>query len=351
MKVRIIDIAKKAGVSAGTVDRIIHQRGKCSDDAIEKVNKAIDEMGYEPDISARNLALKKVLHFVCLVSDPNEIKYWYRPIAGMEKAIKELAFFKVKVDIIYFSIRALSFREAYQKALKMRVDGLIYAPLFFEESKIFAEELHQNNIPFIHLNIYQRELNPLCFIGQDSIQAGRLAASLCELGLGDNEQVLIAYISGIHQEYSHINSRIEGFLHFFAEQGLPMKQISQFQLEIDENDKGYEVLFKDYIDSSPKVRVIFVPNSRAYRIANLLKKFKIKGITIIGFDALEDNVKFLNQGYIQFLIAQQSKNQGYQSLMMLFKALFRKENIVKEQYLPIDILCKENVDFYSGKMV
>lgn len=351
MKVRIIDIAKKAGVSVGTVDRIIHQRGKCSDKAIEKVKQAIDEMGYEPDMSARNLALKKVLHFVCLMPDPTAEKYWYRPIAGMEKAIKELAFFKVKVDIIHFSICASSFREAYHKVLDMRVDGVVYPPLFFEESKIFADKLHQNIIPFIHLNIYQRELNPLCFIGQDSFQAGRLAASLCEMGLKDNEQVLIAYVSRIHQEYSHIGLRIEGFLQFFAEQGLPMKQISQFQLEIDENDIGYEAQFKDYIDSSPDIRIIYVPNSRAHRIANLLKKFNIKGITIIGFDALEDNIDFLNQDYVQFLIAQQSKNQGYLSLMMLFKALFRKEKIDKVHFLPIDILSKENVNFYSGRMV
>lgn len=350
MKVRIIDIAKKAGVSAGTVDRIIHQRGKCSDKAIEKVSRAIEELGYEPDITARNLALKKVLHLVCLMPDPNETEYWSRPIAGIEKAIKELAYYKVKVDIVRFSIRASSFREACQKVLKMELDGVVYTPLFFEESRKFAEKLAQNNVPFIHLNIYQRELNPLCFIGQDSIHAGRLAASLCKMGLKENEQVLIAYISRVQQEYSHIDSRIEGFLQFFAEHGLPLKQISQFQLEIDENDKEYETLFKDYMESSPNIRIIYVPNSRAYRVATLLKKFKIEGVTIVGFDAIEDNVNFLNQGYIQFLIAQQSKNQGYQSIMMLFKALFRKEKIDKEYYLPIDILNKENVDFYAGRM-
>ncbi len=39
MKIRIVDIAKKAGVSAGTVDRIIHERGKEKEEAEVEENK------------------------------------------------------------------------------------------------------------------------------------------------------------------------------------------------------------------------------------------------------------------------------------------------------------------------
>ncbi len=351
MNVRIIDIAKKAGVSAGTVDRIIHQRGKCSDKAIVKVNQAIEELGYEPDMMARNLALKKVLNIVCLMPNPDETEYWSRPIAGIEQAISELTSFKVKVDIILFSTRASSFSEACDRVLNLQADGVIYVPLFFEESKVFVQKLNQKNIPFVHVNIYQKELNPLCFIGQDALQAGRLAASICKLGIKDIERILIAYISKPKQEYSHIELRIKGFLEFFSENRLPMEQISQLHLKVGENDNEYETVFRDYLTASPNTRFIYVPNSRAYRIANILKKYKINGITIIGFDTLEQNIEFLNKGYIQFLIAQQSKNQGYQAVMTLFNALFRKMEIKNEHYLAIDILNKENIDFYSGRMV
>ena len=46
--VRIKDIAERAGVSTGTVDRVLHDRGRVSQDVKEKVLKIIKEMDYEP---------------------------------------------------------------------------------------------------------------------------------------------------------------------------------------------------------------------------------------------------------------------------------------------------------------
>ena len=57
--VRISDIARMAGVSVGTVDRILHNRGKVSKTAQEKVNRVLQEVEYRPNLMARSLALKK----------------------------------------------------------------------------------------------------------------------------------------------------------------------------------------------------------------------------------------------------------------------------------------------------
>ena len=47
-KIRIKDIAERAGVSVGTVDRVLHKRPNVSPKALEKVNKALEEMRAEP---------------------------------------------------------------------------------------------------------------------------------------------------------------------------------------------------------------------------------------------------------------------------------------------------------------
>ncbi|MBR4729869.1 MAG: LacI family DNA-binding transcriptional regulator, partial [Prevotella sp.] len=44
--IRIKDIAERAGVSVGTVDRVLHNRPNVSKVALEKVNKALEEMDY-----------------------------------------------------------------------------------------------------------------------------------------------------------------------------------------------------------------------------------------------------------------------------------------------------------------
>lgn len=60
---RIKDIAELSGVSTGTVDRILHERGKVSDEARKKVEKVLKEIDYQPNLIARSLALKKKISF------------------------------------------------------------------------------------------------------------------------------------------------------------------------------------------------------------------------------------------------------------------------------------------------
>ena len=49
-KIRIKDIAERAGVSVGTVDRVLHDRPNVSKPARDKVEKALKEMNYQPDL-------------------------------------------------------------------------------------------------------------------------------------------------------------------------------------------------------------------------------------------------------------------------------------------------------------
>ena len=49
-KTRIKDIAERAGVSVGTVDRVLHNRPNVSKKSLEKVQKALDEMDYRPNM-------------------------------------------------------------------------------------------------------------------------------------------------------------------------------------------------------------------------------------------------------------------------------------------------------------
>lgn len=73
---RIKDIAELSGVSTGTVDRILHERGKVSEDARKKVEKVLKEIDYQPNLIARSLALKKKYHFIALIPSFLEGEYW-----------------------------------------------------------------------------------------------------------------------------------------------------------------------------------------------------------------------------------------------------------------------------------
>ena len=58
-KIRIKDIAEMAGVSVGTVDRVLHDRPNISKTAREKVEKVLERINYQPNMYASALAYNK----------------------------------------------------------------------------------------------------------------------------------------------------------------------------------------------------------------------------------------------------------------------------------------------------
>ena len=62
-KITIKDIAKRAGVSVGTVDRVLHKRPNVSESALEKVNKVLEEINYKPNMYASALAANRYCTF------------------------------------------------------------------------------------------------------------------------------------------------------------------------------------------------------------------------------------------------------------------------------------------------
>ncbi|MFC2512511.1 MAG: LacI family DNA-binding transcriptional regulator, partial [Prevotella denticola] len=66
-KIRIKDIAERAGVSVGTVDRVLHKRPNVSAAALKRVEKVLKEMDYQPNVYASALAYNKSYTFYCLL--------------------------------------------------------------------------------------------------------------------------------------------------------------------------------------------------------------------------------------------------------------------------------------------
>ena len=82
--VTIKQIALKAKVSAGTVDRVIHKRGKVKPEVEERIRRVMDELNYKPNVFARNLVLGKTFTFGVLMPMENQDSgYWGKSFKGL----------------------------------------------------------------------------------------------------------------------------------------------------------------------------------------------------------------------------------------------------------------------------
>lgn len=81
-------------------------------------------------------------------------------------------------------------------------------------------------------------------------------------------------------------------------------------------------------------------------MGEFLLNTKRRNIQIMGYDVVHKNAKCLRQGSISFLIAQHAFQQGFSSVDALFRAIVLKKNVQPINYMPIELLSKENIDFY-----
>ena len=87
--IRIKDIAEKAGCSIGTVDRVIHRRGKVSAAVEKRILGIMKELNYKPDLSARALASKRSLTLGILLPSYRKGEFWELPNLGIREAITQ----------------------------------------------------------------------------------------------------------------------------------------------------------------------------------------------------------------------------------------------------------------------
>jgi len=338
------EIALRANVSIGTVDRVLHGRGRVSQDTVRRVKKIVKDLNYKPNILARTLSLAKTFNFATLLPLPNQDgNYWELPLKGIEKAQQELDVYKVKINHYHFDkYSQVSFEKTCDALLSRAdtLDGLIMAPVLAGASSQFLRRLPKR-IPYIFLDSYLPKSNCLAYIGEDSFQSGVLSAKLMNLLI--HSEGLVALLRMAPRDF-HIEERIRGFISFFKDH--PNIVLKSFL--VDGSDNGsFSRAAEKMARKHSQLAGIFTPSARTFEVAEYLKKIgRHNKIFLIGYDLVDRNISLLREGVIDFLISQRSDRQGYESLYNLFKIVALNERVEPRINMPLDIITKENLSFY-----
>lgn len=346
-KARIKDIAKLAGVSIGTVDRVLHNRGEVAEETKQKVQRILKETNYSPNVMAQVLKSRKRFHLVSLLPEPTEVNsYWQKHPVGMGRALEELNPFPLVLSEINFDMQC---EEDFQKktatVLDLKPDGVLLAPIFKSESIAFCKKLFKDKIPFVFIDGFIEDTDFLAYIGEDIFQSGRVAGQLIDMVTPTKKDILVVNIARNIQNVHHLNNRALGFLSYFDKSGL--NKGNKINISIpDPSNKTLYAEMDRIISQNPDIGSIFITGSKSYLIARYLEKRKINTINLIGYDLLDENVKFLKTGVTKFLLGQRPEEQTYKGIKKLFEYLSVHKAPDKIEYLPVDIVTSENVDFF-----
>ena len=349
-KIRIKDIAILSGVSVGTVDRVLHNRPNVSKEAREKVEKALKEMDYHPNVYASALAYNKSYKFFCIIPKHESEAYWQEIEEGAMDCCEQKRDFLVSLNMLYYKrFDSKTFQKVTSECLKENPDGVIIVPSKLNITRKFTDELHRQNIPFILLDSYMPDLKPLSFYGQDSFCSGYFSAKMLMLIASREKEIMImkqmkdGNVASKQQE-----NRETGFRHYMRDH-FPDIKISEVNLPLDVDRAKYHNILEDYFKKNPHVHHCITFNSKAHLVGEFLLKSNRRNVQIMGYDMVGKNAECLKRGAISFLIAQHAYMQGFSCVDTLFEAVVLRKEVTPVNYMPIEILTKENVDFYRRK--
>jgi len=342
------EIARLANVSLATVDRVLHNRSGVSEATRAKIQKIIKRLNYRPNILARRLASGKVYRFAALIpSVSEETDYWQAPLNGINRAEAELSQYGIKIERYFFDQNEKkSFLSKAKIILDSDIDGVVVAPSFIEESIQFTNKCKELKIPYVFINSDIPTQESLCYIGPELFKSGYLAASLAGYSKGEGGKILVVNIAKEIDNLHHVVRKQEGFKTYFKD-----KHIKSDIVEVNINQTDYKAVEKrltDVFNQHTDISAVFVTNSRVFSVARFLEKKQLKDILLIGYDYIEENIQFLKNGRINFLICQKPEEQGYRGVMALYHHLILKIPIANIDYMPIDIITKENYEFYKN---
>jgi len=350
-KIRIKDIAEAAGVSVGTVDRVLHGRTSVSALSLEKVQKVLDEMDYVPNHYASALASNKVHEFAAILPLHEEDSYWARVEKGLIEGTHRFNDFKISFKIYHYDpFSDESFKQESSKVIENKPDVLIIGPVFnFNLMKSFVDRLDLEDIPYALLDSNWEEFNPVTFYGQDSMASGAFAGRIISMAMDFNEtKVALFRIMGEGRVASRQQMDRElGFRKYMSEH-VPNCEIVDVNLYAYDKAGVKEILKKFFADN-PDILTGLSFNSSIHLICDFLREEKPdhKHVTLLGYDAINANVECIKNGSCEFLIGQHPHDQGLNCFRAMFNACVLRIKQRKNHYVSIELLTKENIDYYK----
>lgn len=142
-RVTIYDVANYAGVSLATVSRVINGSNVVRGNTRQKVEEAIEKLGYKPNAIAQGLALQKTTT-IALVIPEASFTYTGQVINGLLDVAK-IDKYNVMLHTTTEGIAEIS--DIIENIIKSRVDGVIIYNDRLTQSEI--NELNQYNIPIV----------------------------------------------------------------------------------------------------------------------------------------------------------------------------------------------------------
>lgn len=342
MSITTQQLADIVGVSRGTVDRVLNNRGRVSAEMRARVEAAAREHGYVPAAMGRALARAKRPIKLGVVLHLAELPFARQMLEGVRQAEAELSKLGgVVLTEVFEGLEPAAHIRAVERLVAQGIEGLAITPV--EDAGLAAllnRLAREQKLEIVTLNTNIKGLERSAFVGLDNYRSGQAAAGLLHLMLGPaGGKVLVVNGTLVNRTNSQ---RVEGFLQVLDTR-YPTVQVVGIQFSQDEADTAHR-LVAEALDTHPDLAAIFmVSGGQAGACRALEEAGRAQAVRLVVYDTLPETVEYIKKGVIDMIIDQDAHRQGELPLRMLFDALFAAKPMEARVYTEIKLKTEYNL--------
>ena len=336
----IKEIAALAGVSRGTVDRVLNHRGAVHPDTARKIEEIARNLDYRPNRAGLVLAAqKKKLKLGVILFSP-ENPFYIDVLAGVTEKAQELAGYNCTVSVKQIASRVEAQLAAIDCLLAEGVSGIAMAPFNDERIRERIDVLYSQGIPVVTLNTDIEHSRRIAYVGSHYTRSGATAAGL--LRLMTHGPVHVGIITGSSNILCH-TERIAGFCKALEpyQDNIHIADIVEVH---DDEIESYEKTGQ-LLTMHPEINALYFAAGGVYGGCRSVTAAGRQGqIRILAYDKVPTTMELVKQDVISAVICQQPRLQGSMPLSLLFTYLTTGELPEKEHnYVAVDIRIRENI--------
>lgn len=320
----IKDIAREAGVSIGTVDRVLHHRGRVSDETKARIEAVMERLNYKPNHVAQGLAVnKKKLNLCFCVLDSEKNPFYYDIRIAAEKRAVKLKQYGVTVNICVIDPDNEMKNYLAEEVIEAldRADGIATIGFVSSGFQKKLREAAKRNVPVVFYNSRLDEIKPLAFVGCNYIDSGRLAAGIAAR-IGGKDAKVGVFTQGyeLSKQMVSYTERMLGFQREIEEHYPNMEIVDTRDISL--LPRQNEETVKQVLQRHPDMNVAYIVNPADYEICEeLYRADKNHKIKIITNDLVGRQIEMVKNDIISVTICQEPEKQGDRPLDILFQYL------------------------------
>ncbi|UWR14434.1 LacI family DNA-binding transcriptional regulator [Sulfitobacter sp. M368] len=307
-RARIGDVIRLTGLSRATIDRVLNARPGVKSSTKSKVEAALKELGYAPDVLTSRVAAQPAGVEVFVPVGPNPFFKVLRD--GLEAAIDLFKYTNLTIRFREFDPYDSDTLSGQLRRVKSDIAAVIAVGVEAPEVEAALEALQRRGIKVLTFVSDTPRAKRTAYIGQDNLAAGRTAGRLMLGALGDRTGTLAVMLSNF--QFRHFLDRQAGFGQICA--ALRPGQAVTTTPPFGQDPTRSATIMKDLAQAHPDLAGIYIAGgSQPGGLATFAQSFDPAPV-IIGHEVTPFSREALHSGLFRFVISHDTVDMGRKAI-------------------------------------